>query len=180
MPVMRPAFFADPGDTNLRDEDAIFLLGRDLLIVPKWAEKPCIPDGFSAVISLLGEDSQCDPFQCDVRIRDGAVVPLTKVMQTTADFDHGHLSLMIRLAADGEASGKVYEDENEGFGYLDGVYRETTFFVTSKNQQLNIRRHIDGEFPIGARELEIIVVLDDGQRKFTVCESDEMMIRLDN
>ncbi|MFZ0490431.1 MAG: TIM-barrel domain-containing protein, partial [Salegentibacter sp.] len=45
MPVMRPVFFADVTDQDLREEQQTFLLGKDLLIVPRWAEDVDMPEG---------------------------------------------------------------------------------------------------------------------------------------
>ena len=163
MPVMRPVFFADPADASLRKEDQVFLLGNDLLIVPKWAENPKLPAGYDRVVNLVGEDSTSDKYLCDMRIRNGAIIPVTGVMQSTAEFRHEDLSLLIRLDENGRASGRLYEDAGDGWAFKDGAYRETTFTAERKGNDVVI--HIvesKGNFKIPARTLKVFLVTDSG------------------
>ena len=62
MPIMRPAFFADPKDLSLRAEQEIFLIGADILVIPAFAEKPNLPGGIWREISLVDGDQQ-DKYQ---------------------------------------------------------------------------------------------------------------------
>ena len=147
LPVMRPLFFADPADPALRGEDQAFLLGDDLLVVPKWAVDPALPQGYSRTISLVGEDSATDHYQCDLRIRDGAIIPLTSVMQSTTEFDPADVTLLVSLDATGHAEGSLYEDDHDGFGYRSGDYRLTRYQA----------REVDGN-------LEVTTVAVEGER----------------
>ena len=45
MPVMRPLFFHNSKAHYLGSEQENFLLGGDLLIIPKWSENGAIPEG---------------------------------------------------------------------------------------------------------------------------------------
>ena len=73
MPVMRPVFMSDLSDVSLRAEQQAFMLGGDLLIVPRWAEKPILPKGNWATFSMEDKD---DGYQAKLALRPGAVLPL--------------------------------------------------------------------------------------------------------
>lgn len=174
MPVMRPAFFADPRDASLREEDEAFLLGKDLLIIPKWAEGTSLPKGYAHSVSLVGEDAGGDPYQCDIRIRSGSIVPLTKVMQSTTEFDHKDLTLMICLDEKGEAEGQLYEDANDGFGYQKGEFRFTTFKAKQSGDGLIITQSNEGNFATGQRDIKVEWITGQGVKKSRTKESKRM------
>jgi alpha-glucosidase len=175
---MRPVFFADPANAALRKEDQAFLLGGDLLVIPKWAKNPAIPAGFNQSISLVGEDTVGDKYQCDLKIRDGAIVPLTKVIQNTTEFDHNDVTLMVRLNADGKAEGVLYEDANDGFGYHDGAFRLTRFTAERKDDRIVITQQItDGKMEPLDRNIAIEIILDDSVSRYTVKSTEKMTIK---
>ncbi|MGA1529118.1 MAG: TIM-barrel domain-containing protein [Kiritimatiellia bacterium] len=177
-PVMRPVFFADPANAALRKEDQAFLLGGDLLVIPKWAKNPAIPAGFNQSISLVGEDTVGDKYQCDLKIRDGAIVPLTKVMQSTAEFDHNDVTLMVRLDQNGKAEGKLYEDKNDGFGYHDGAFRPTRFTAERKHDRIVITQQItDGKMEPLDRNIAIEIILGDSVSRYTLKSTEKMTIK---
>ncbi len=178
MPIMRPVFFADPSNLSLRTEDQLFLLGKDLLIIPKWAKKPTLPKGFTKIINLAGENSTTDKYQCDVKIRNGAIVPLTKVMQSTTEYDHGKLTLLIRLNKTGSATGVLYEDENDGFGYQNGKFRKTQFTANKVGNEVVITTKISGNLGIPPRNIKFEVITDNKTVKQAVKESTRMIIQL--
>jgi alpha-glucosidase len=179
MPVMRPVFFADPSNQALRQEDQLFLLGKDLLVIPKWAKSPVIPKGYDASVSLVGEDSAGDPYQCDLKIRNGSIVPLTEVIQNTTAYDHRDLTLLIRLDDNGNAEGTLYEDANDGFGYKTGEYRRTFFRAEKSGAKLILTRSVEGSFQIGKRSIKLEIITDHGIRKGSVSEDDDMTLNLE-
>ncbi len=122
MPVMRPVFFADYKDTKLRKEQQAFLLGGDLLVIPKWADSPVLPAGKWRTVSIVGEDSKNDKYQPEVKIRPGAIVPLGDIIQNTTEFSIHNLTLFVSLDNLNKASGKMYLDAGDGFGYKKGDY----------------------------------------------------------
>ncbi len=128
LPVMCPAYFADVTDMDLRMEEQAFMLGSDLYIVPKWAQNVKYPAGNWPLVSLTGEDSAKDKYQCDVHVRPGAIVPLGPVVQSTEQIAAVQsLSLMVVLDAQGKAQGTVYDDAGDGYGYQEGEYCLTSF-----------------------------------------------------
>jgi alpha-glucosidase len=123
---MRPVFMADPADLSLRREEAAFMLGSDLLVVPAWAQKPNLPKGVWREISLVPED-RSDPEQAKVLMRAGSIVPLGCVVQSTEENSFSPLTLLVCPDEKGQATGKLYEDDGDGFGYRNGNFLLTTY-----------------------------------------------------
>ena len=138
LPVMRPVFFADVKDLSLRKEEQAFMLGNDLLIVPKWATSPALPKGRWTNVSLAGEKSSSDPYQPDVKIRAGAVVPLGMFIQNTTEYTTSELTLLVSLDKNGQAKGTLYEDEGNGFGYQTGDFLLSTIIAKKIGGQVKV------------------------------------------
>jgi alpha-glucosidase len=132
MPVMRPVFFADSKDLKLRSVDDEFLLGDNLLIVPKWTKHSTLLKGFERTISINGEDSRNDKYQADILQKDGSIVPVGNLIQSTAQYSIDSLTLFVSLDAKGKATGSLYEDANDGFGYEKGDYAMWSFTAITK------------------------------------------------
>lgn len=114
MPIMRPAFFADPKDLSLRAEQEIFLIGDDILVIPAFAEKPNLPGGIWREISLVDGDQQ-DKYQATLKIRGGAIVPTGKIIQNTTEESLDPLTLLVSLDENGKAEGSLYWDNGDGW-----------------------------------------------------------------
>ncbi len=130
-PVLRPVFFAAPGEARLRGEDRAFLFGPDLLIVPQWPAGTLddtspleLPSGFDREITLVGEDPSVDAAHPHVFLRSGAIVPTGVVGQTTSYDPSSPLDLYLALDANGNATGTLYEDAGEGHEHLAGGFRD--------------------------------------------------------
>jgi len=139
MPVMQPVFFADCQDTSLRKEEQAFLLGKDLLVVPKWAEKPTLPKGIWRVVSLAGENSLTDTYQPDVKVRGGAILPLGRIIQNTTHYQPDSLTLVVVPDSDGFAAGTLYEDAGDGFGYQKGDFLLSVFTAKQSGKSLTLK-----------------------------------------
>ena len=121
LPVMRPVFMADPADLALRAEQQAFMLGADLMIVPRWAENPVLPKGRWATFTME-EGQPDDGYQARLMLREGAVLPVANLCQNTDEYSTDSLTLLVNLDADGRAEGRLYEDAGNGFGYRKGDY----------------------------------------------------------
>jgi hypothetical protein len=119
MPIMRPQYFADLTDLNLRTEQQSFLLGSDLMIVPRWADKVKVPNANWNKVNFETTD---DGYQPLVLIRPGAIVPLGQAIQSTVDYKTDSITLLLNPTVDGAASGTLYHDAGDGFGYQTGDY----------------------------------------------------------
>ncbi|WP_353330856.1 TIM-barrel domain-containing protein [Bacteroides sedimenti] len=163
MPVMRPVFFADVKDTTLRKEDQAFLLGSDLLVIPKWAVKPALPKGIWRTISFTGEDSRTDKYQPDVKLRGGAIIPMGKVIQNTTEYKLDSLTLVVSLDKHGMAKGSLYEDAGDGFQYQKGEYLLSSFSAIQKGASVAlVVKPVSGKLHPVARNYRVIVVTDKG------------------
>jgi len=139
MPVMRPVFFVDPRDTGLRAEDQAFMLGGDLLVVPKWAKNPKLPKGIWHSVSLVGEDSVNDKYQPNLLIRGGSIIPLGKIVQSTTEESLDPLTLLICLDENNKSNGMLYEDAGDGYGYEHGEYLLTTYNAEKQGDKVIIK-----------------------------------------
>jgi alpha-glucosidase len=161
MPVMRPVFFADIKDISLRKEDQAFLMGSDLLVVPKWAVDPALPKGTWRTISLVGEDSKNDPYQPDIRIRAGAIIPLGKIIQSTNQYSTDSISLLVSLNKEGKAYGKLYTDAGDGFEYQNGEYLLQEFKAEKQGNKVVITGFdSEGKLKIEKQTIAVEVVTD--------------------
>ena len=168
MPVMRPVFFADPKDTTLRKEEQVFLLGDDILIIPKWAVNPAIPKGKWRTASIAGENSTSDKYQADVKIKGGAIIPLGKIIENTTQYSLDSLTLLVSLNESGRASGTVYEDAGDGFQYQKGEYLISDFEAIQTGSTVKVViSHKKGDLKRLDRKYKICIVADN-----TVVESD--------
>lgn len=143
LPVMRPVFFADATDEDLREEQESFLLGKDLLIIPRWAEDVEEPEGDWEKINFEKKD---DGYQAIVKLRPGAIVPAGPVIQSTEDYNTGKITLFVNPDENGNASGQLYDDAHDGFGYREGAYSLTGFSATktsSGDLKISIQ-HLEG------------------------------------
>jgi alpha-glucosidase len=179
MPVMRPVFFNNPAEKHLRTEQENFLLGNDLLIVPKWSENGQIPAGNWRNISINGEKSQNHKYHPDVLIRPGAIVPLCNPIVSTNSFSLDTITLIVSLDSNLSAKGILYSDLGEGYGYQNGefslveFYAETQKGITTFNTKIidgnsfpndtkiNIKLIMDGEVRNSFGLIEEYIVIND-------------------
>ncbi|MDR2413926.1 MAG: DUF5110 domain-containing protein [Odoribacteraceae bacterium] len=144
MPIARPLFFADPRDTSLRREEQAFLLGQDLMIVPRWAKNPKRPRGAWETITPEDEKED-DGYQPLLAIRPGAVIPVNKVIQSTVEYTTDSITLLVNPASDGKATGLLYDDAGDGFGYKNGDFALHRFSVS---------RHEENSFKLDVERVE--------------------------
>ena len=163
VPVMQPVFFADVKDTTLRKEDQAFLVGSDLLIVPKWAVKPSLPKGIWRTVSIAGENSKTDKYQADVKVRGGAIIPMSKIIQNTNEYTLDSLTLVVSLDKQGLAKGRLYEDAGEGYQYEKGEYLLSYFTAKQKGSLVNlIIKRESGNWELKSRKYKVLVRTDKG------------------
>jgi len=168
LPVMRPLFMAAPRDLALRREDRAFMLGPSLLVVPRWARGCRVPPGMWRTIHLVDEASARDPYQVDLRLRGGAILPLGRVVQSTTEELLAPLTLVVCLDEQGRAVGRLYEDEGDGYGYRDGDYLLTTYRAERRDDGVHVEvSATEGRRPRPSRPLVVELV---GRRGVTRAE----------
>lgn len=158
VPVMRPLFFADPHDPKLRHEQSAFMLGADLVVVPSWASSPHLSHGTWRPISLVPGDRE-NPAHATILLRAGAILPLGKVVQHSGEAALAPLTLLVCPDDKGEASGQLYEDAGDGFGYRNGDYILTSFTAREVAGQIEVSiRGRQGNRTSTIREIEVQVI----------------------
>ena len=163
LPIMRPVFFADTKDTLLRKEDQVFLLGNDLLITPKWAVNPALPGGIWRTFTFAGEPAVSDKYQADVKIKGGAIIPMSKIIQNTTEYRTDSLTLVVSLDKNGKAKGTMYEDAGEGFQYKEGEYLISDFNAEQVGQTVKVViAPKAGILNTTDRMYKVVVVTDNG------------------
>lgn len=161
LPVMRPLFMADEKDLVLRSEQRVYMLGDDLVIIPRWATAPTLPSGDWDIIPFEAED---DHYQAFVAQRPGSIVPVANLYQNTVDYQTDSLTLYVN-PLNGGASGRMYEDAKDGFSYRSGDYAEYEFTATvgAKNTLTVTMSQVSGNASYGPKTLRIAVVGDGGK-----------------
>jgi len=165
LPVARPVFFADPADPKLRREDSAFLLGSDLLIVPKLRPGsnpiPNQPAGIWRTVSLVGEDIAKDTNQPELKIRGGAIIPLGRVVQNTEQPSLNPLTLLVCLGENGMAEGTLYEDAGDGYGYLAGQYLLTSYIARRDGNSVIVKiASQQGKMPRPKRNVIVELIME--------------------
>ncbi|MCQ2147314.1 MAG: DUF5110 domain-containing protein [Bacteroidales bacterium] len=158
MPVMRPLFMADEKDTSLRAEQRVYMLGDDLMIIPRWATDPVLPKGDWDIIPFESKD---DMYQAFVAQRAGSIVPTANLYQNTEEYRTDSLTLWVNTL-DGVASGVMYEDGKDGFEYRKGEYAQYEFSATTdKKGNITVTMtQTAGQKDYGKKTLRVAVVAD--------------------
>ena len=121
IPVMSPAFFANPQDLRLRSEEEVFLLGDNLLVVPAFSGTPTLPFGIWEELNLI-EGEKSDKYQAKLKIKGGSIIPAGKVIQNTNEKSFDPLTLFVCLDENQEAEGELYWDAGDGWDFRCGDY----------------------------------------------------------
>lgn len=187
MPIARPPFFADPTDQALRSEDDSFLLGEGLLVVAQIqpARDRLIvlprPEGgvawrkFDFESFDGGRDSK-DPDQPALYLKPGAIIPTGPVMEFVDEKPLDPLTLIIHLDAAGRATGTLYEDAGEGWGYLEGDYLQTTYAAERTGSTVTITvASTEGDRPRPHRALHIRLLLEGGEEAAAIGLDGEVL-----
>jgi alpha-glucosidase len=170
LPIARPLFFADPKDQALRTEDDGFLLGADVLVMaqmmPDGSRVPVMPKGVWCPIEVSN-----DPHLPRLYIRGGAIVPTGPTIQFVGEKPLDPVTLLVCLDEKGQASGQMYEDAGDGFGYQQGEYLLTTYTASmvagaagGGSGAVTVKvSGTEGKMPRAARNVVVKVVLPGGK-----------------
>jgi alpha-glucosidase len=163
MPVMRPLFFADPTDKQLRKEQQAFLIGDYIMVIPKWAKDVQMPKGNWRSINLLSEDLEDDGFQPKLKIKEGAVVPVGSIIQSTEDYNLETIELYISLNSDGKAKGRLYADAGNGYGYEKGEFVDIEFSAETRDSKVFVKsKYLTKGFELNNKVVKIKLHTDNG------------------
>ena len=176
-------FFADPSNASLRAEDHAFLIGDDVLVEPILTEGDPhafqTPPGIWREFTLVDEDPAVTPELPVLKIRGGAIVPLGRVVQSTAEALLEPLTLLVSLDEDGRAKGVLYEDAGDGYAYQDGDYLFTTYSAEQVEGEVRVGvESEEGIRPRPERTVTVIVVTDDGAFEGSGSETSTITVPL--
>ena len=160
MPVMRPLFFADTKDLSLRSEQEAFLLGGDIMVVPRWASAPALPEGKWNLMTL--EDTPDDGRQAYLFQRHGSIVPVANLSQNTVELSTDSLTLYVNPDVDGKAHGVLYEDAGDGFGYRKGEYAVFEIDAVTEGKDLTVTvTRKEGNLEVPAKTIRVALLADN-------------------
>jgi alpha-glucosidase len=181
MPVMRPAFMADPTDQALRSEDDVFLLGGDVLVKPQLmpdrTRQPILPRGAWRSVELAPATHPALP---ELFLRAGAIVPVGPLMEFSDEYPLDPLTLIVSLDAQGQASGWLYEDAGDGFTYRHGDFLRTRFVARRVDQSVIVQvgERQGQRPPFKGRSLVVRVLTDHGVFEARGGEDKPIMVPL--
>jgi alpha-glucosidase len=129
-------------------------------VVPSFAKDPELPEGIWEPLSLVEGDGS-DPYQAKLLIKGGSIIPAGKIIQHTNEKSIDQLTLFICLDNQGKASGELYWDAGEGWGFKKGDYSLLRFQATEKNgvTKINLTSSL-GKYNINKdiRQVEAVVL----------------------
>ncbi len=96
--------------------------------------------------------------------RGGSIVPFGPVMQHTGERPLDELTLHVYLDEQGQARGRLYEDDGISFGYEQGESCRTTFQAVAENGRVKITARREGNFQPPTRPVELKVFGQSGQK----------------
>lgn len=166
MPAIRPLFFADATDPELRDADDAFLIGDSLLVRCRvTADGPCasaFPGGSWAPFDLIEEQDTELP---ELFLRSGMIVPVGPAMQHSAERALDPLTLLVHLDTEGRATSVLYEDSGDGHEHTRGQFRLTRVDAEAEGGGIRIRlRVVEGDLAQMERTVVVRVLDAHGTR----------------
>lgn len=179
MPIMRPAFFADPKDLSLRAEEQYFLVGDNLMVVPAFVEKANYPKGIWRELSLVDGD-KTDKYQASLKIRGGAIIPTGKVIQNTTEESLDPLTLIVCLDENGKAQGELYWDAGDGWDFQKKQYCMQKYVAEKQGNSVVVKiAGQDGLMSLKSGNMAIVkVITDNGVRQASGNLTDGIEVKL--
>lgn len=179
-PIMRPLFLADPSNPTLRGRDDAFMLGTDLLVVPRLSEA-----AEDAACPLTGRWKKLDlgvsetPDLPAIYLRPGAILPLGPVGRDTGDGATDPITLVINPDENGNAEGFLYEDDGDGYAFYRNQCRRIGYAAIRQGDAVLVRlSRLDGGSQLPKRKLEIRLLADTGEIRASGSEKGTVKIDL--
>jgi alpha-glucosidase len=160
LPIARPTFFADPRDPALRSEDDSFLLGDALLVqtqvVPDRTRTSVTPKGIWRTFS-----APADQDLPRILIKGGSIVPSGPIVQHVDSKPLEELTLTIALDDKGQATGTLYEDAGEGYGYQKGEFALTTYQASVQGDSVVVKvAKREGSMQLPKRTVKVALLVE--------------------
>jgi alpha-glucosidase len=168
MPVMRPLWLEYPhAPASYVSDAAVFLLGRDLLVVPKLVEgassfSVTLPDAdwYDAQTLQLNHGGRqelraASDDSIRLFVRAGAIVPQAPVTQDLKHDPAGPLTLEIWPGPD--CAGSLYHDDGTSFAYQGGAFRRIEYACEHSDAALVVTARSTGTHPGWWNETRLLI-----------------------
>ena len=168
-PMIRPLYFLDQEDAQVRDEDVSFLFGDKLLVSPVIKEGVMsknvhLPSGewynYWTEEALKGSSSHSVLAPMDripVFVRAGSILPQAPVQQYVGEKKIETLKLLLYYAT-GRHESVLYEDAGEGQAYKTGECNVVTLVQESNDNKVVLRQERRGAYKQEYTQYELILV----------------------
>ncbi|MCB0398394.1 MAG: DUF5110 domain-containing protein [Winogradskyella sp.] len=173
-PLMRPLLFEEPNNSELFNYSKTYLWGNDILVSPvleagkkeqevyfpkgsKWfdIETDKITEGGTAKTVQLREDF------IPVYVRAGAFIPLTKMVQTTEDYDDTTFQLQYYHDSSIKESERAFyfDDGKTANAYEKGAYQILEFEAEQEGRWLEIdfEAETGANYSTGVKTIELTI-----------------------
>uniref|UniRef100_J3MK77 Uncharacterized protein n=2 Tax=Oryza brachyantha TaxID=4533 RepID=J3MK77_ORYBR len=165
-PVAAPVYFADPQDLELRKIETSFLLGSLLVCASTYPNKGAHESGqkLPKGIWLLFDFGDSHPDLPMMYLRGGAILPIGLPIKHVGEARlEDELSLIIALDENGKAEGVLFEDDGDGYGFLQGNYLLTYYVAELHSSVVTIKvAQTEGSWKRPNRNLKINILLGGG------------------
>ena len=156
--IMRPLVMDFRGDSRIAAIDDQYMFGPSILVNPvtepgAGSRSVYLPENQGGWIDFFTGESRpggrtveaaAGKGAIPLYIKAGAIIPMGPYLQYSTEKFADTLEIRIYGGADGEFC--LYEDENDGFGYQEGVFSKIGFSWDDRKQQLLIGER-EGSFP---------------------------------
>jgi len=181
IPVMRPLFFVDPVDPDLRNEDRAFTIGADLLVKVNIYENS---DGMSAVHIprnvnwySLKLDNFVHEELPELKIKAGSIVPIQSAIQH-ANQTPEHIGIVVALDEKLTATGFVYDDAGDGYEYEHGGFLKTHYTARVESDNVVILLRHEGQYRPLEVPLSIEVMISDNMVWTYTTDNSSTLIKI--
>jgi len=178
LPVVRPLFYEDPCDQELRKEDRAFMIGDSVLVVAdvlphgEEHETPVAIPTNHRWYPLVLDDYHDDEDLPTMLIKEGSVVVTQEPEQYVGEKSNPKLIIFIALDKDGFATGQLYQDAGDGYDFVNGGYRLTRFTAQMTGNLFSLDLDEEGDFDRVSSSLELHILYQDKKIKQEVSITD--------
>jgi alpha-glucosidase len=156
-PIVSPVLLPDNANGGFRICGTAFMLGKDLLVVPRLGTDPKPASPLPGWRRLTFGDSHAD--LPDLYLRPGAILP---VAPSQLAENGPELQLLVSLEK-GVATGVLYEDDGDGYSFYRNKCRRTVYRAEAKEDGVFLRLSgLDGGLPIPKRRVEVVLLAPEG------------------
>ncbi len=111
----------------------------------------------------------------ELKQRGGSIIPVGPVIQSTEEFKTDSLTLLVCLDDNGKATGTLYVDKGEGFGYRNGDFELDTFTAKKSGKTVKVSFSLKGRKQTATQRYYKIGVVSDSEIIYSDWENDNQI-----